>query len=66
MGVTGCRRSKIMSLLSCNETLSPCKGGDDESERGSPPESSCSSAHPKHTAITVSVASAALKGGIGV
>src|ERR1017187_5481331 len=28
-----CRCSKIMSPLNCNETLSPCKDGDDESER---------------------------------
>jgi hypothetical protein len=28
-----CRCSKIMSPLNCNETLSPCKDGDHESER---------------------------------
>ncbi len=28
-----CRCSKIMSPRNCNETLSPCKDGDDESER---------------------------------
>src|SRR6202023_3201275 len=30
---TECRCSKIMSPHNCNETLSPCKDGDDESER---------------------------------
>src|SRR5665811_2500760 len=29
----GCRCSKIMSPLNCNETLSPWKDGDHESER---------------------------------
>jgi hypothetical protein len=34
-----CRCSKIMSPLNCNETLSPCEDGDDESERVSTGES---------------------------
>jgi hypothetical protein len=34
-----CRCSKIMSPLNCNETLSPCEDGDNESERVSTGES---------------------------
>src|ERR1019366_7237078 len=36
-----CRCSKIMSPHNCNETLSPCKDGDDESERVPTGESDC-------------------------
>jgi hypothetical protein len=32
---------KMMSPLNCNETLSPCKDGDDESEELEPGESHC-------------------------
>jgi hypothetical protein len=39
VSITVCRCSKIMSPLNCNETLSPCEDGDDESERVSTGES---------------------------
>src|ERR1039458_10604126 len=34
-----CRCSKIMSPHNCNEILSPCRDGDDESERAATSES---------------------------
>src|ERR1019366_1926319 len=41
VGGERCRCSKIMSPHNCNQTLSPCKDGDDESERVPTGESDC-------------------------